>query len=150
MEKKAIILTPDDHSESLQVIGTKVTVLASIQETSGREITIQSGEEGTGPPPHSHDWDESFYVLGGKVEFSCEGNNVMCTEGTLVHVPSGVVHAFSYGPGGGRLLEITEKGRATELFKSISEKIPPGPPDIPKIVQVLNENGVNVHLDENT
>lgn len=150
MSKDVIIVTPDDYSEPLQVIGTEVTVLTTINDTNGREFTTQSGEEGMGPPPHSHDWDESFYVLGGYVEFSCNGSNLMCSEGTLVHVPAGTVHAFKYGPGGGKFLEVTENGRATELFKSISENISTDPPDISKVVKVLNENGVNVHLDENT
>lgn len=147
MGNNAIIITPKEYPDPLQVIGTEVTVLASIQETNGLEITVQSGDEGAGPPPHSHDWDESFFVLGGKVEFSCNGRARMCTAGSLVYIPAGTVHAFNYGPGGGRLLEITENGRATELFKSISEKIPPGPLDVPKVVEVLNENGVNVHFD---
>jgi len=48
-----------------------VTVLASNAATQGYEITRAQGEVGVGPPPHSHNWDESFYVLAGEVEFTC-------------------------------------------------------------------------------
>jgi hypothetical protein len=30
---------------------------------------LQEGPEASGPPPHSHPWDESFYVVKGKIEF---------------------------------------------------------------------------------
>jgi quercetin dioxygenase-like cupin family protein len=44
-----------------------VTVLASNAATQSYGITLQQGEEGPGPPPHSHDWDEAFYVLKGEI-----------------------------------------------------------------------------------
>jgi len=74
------------------VLGNKVTVLASKAVTQSYEITLQPGDEGMGPPLHSHNWDESVYVLKGKVEFSCAGKTVICMPGTLVHVPAGTVH----------------------------------------------------------
>ena len=63
-----------------------------------------------GPPPHSHNWDESFYVVAGEVEFTCSGNTVVCSPGTLVHVPAGTVHSFRYLADGCDVLEITGQG----------------------------------------
>ncbi|WP_299235299.1 hypothetical protein [uncultured Halomonas sp.] len=65
MNPHATILSPRDHTSPLSVVGVDVTVLISKNETNGREITLQRGDEGVGPPPHSHPWDESFYVLPG-------------------------------------------------------------------------------------
>jgi len=107
MKTQPFVVTPKDYDPALHVLGTKVTVLASNAATQSYEITLQQGDEGTGPPLHSHNWDESFYVLKGKVEFSCAGKTVMCTPGTLVHVPAGTVHGFRYGAGGGEMLELT-------------------------------------------
>jgi quercetin dioxygenase-like cupin family protein len=53
------------------------------------------------PAPHNHDWDESFCVTRGQVHFTYAGETTMCEAGTLVHVPAGAIHGFSYGPGGG-------------------------------------------------
>ena len=84
-------------------------------------------------------------VLKGKVEFSCAGKTVMCMPGTLVHIPAGTVHGFHFGVGGGEMLELTGQGGfATQMFTAISKEIPPGPPDIPKVVEVLKQNGVTV------
>lgn len=147
MSSKAFILKPGDRSPTLNVIGTRVTVLASGPEIQDQQITVQSGDEGMGPPPHSHDWDESFYVIKGQIEFTCGGETAMCTAGTLVHVPAGTIHAFSYGPGGGEMLEITGKqSNAVPMFTALDREIPPGPPDVAKVIQVLGEHGVNVHI----
>ena len=147
MSSKAFILKPGDRSPALNVIGTRVTVLASGPEIQDQQITVQSGDEGMGPPPHSHDWDESFYVIKGQIEFTCGGETAMCTAGTLVHVPAGTVHAFSYGPGGGEMLEITgRQSNAVPMFTALDREIPPGPPDVAKVIQVLGEHGVNVHI----
>ena len=145
MKAQPFVVTPKDYEPALNVLGTKVTVLASNAATQAYEITLQKGDEGTGPPPHSHDWDESFYVLNGKIEFICAGKTVMCLPGTLVHVPAGTVHGFRYGAGGGEMLELTSQGGfATQMFTALSKEIPQGPPDIPKVVEVLKQNGVTV------
>ena len=69
----------------------------------------------------------------------------MCLPGTLVHVPAGTVHGFRYGPGGGEMFELTGQGSmATRMFTALSREIPAGPPDIPKVLEVLKENGVTV------
>jgi quercetin dioxygenase-like cupin family protein len=143
MELQPFIVTPEDYQPALNVIGTKVIVLASNEATRSQQVTLQSGDEGMGPPPHNHDWDESFYVLKGKIEFNCAGKSVMCMPGTLVHVPAGTVHSFSYGPGGGEMLEITGEGsNAIRAFTEVSEHFPPEPPDIAKVAEVFKQNGI--------
>ena len=148
MEKaEPFVLAPNDHAPALTVLGTEVTVLASNTATQSYEITLQRGDEGTGPPPHSHDWDETFYVTRGQVEFVCGGEAATCTVGTLVHVPAGTVHAFSFGPGGGEMFEITGKrSNAAAMFTAVDRQIPSGPLDLKKAIEVLAENGVTVHL----
>ena len=147
MNPKPFIVKPGDRSAALNVIGTKVTVLASEADAQDQQITLQSGPEGMGPPPHSHDWDESFYVTKGQIQFTCGSETTMCTAGTLVHVPAGTVHAFSYGPGGGEMLEITgRRSKAVRMFAALNREIPPGPPDVAKVIHVLGEHGVKVHM----
>jgi hypothetical protein len=62
-----------------------------------------------------------------------------------VHVPAGTMHGFRYGVGGGEMLELTGQGGfATQMFTTVSNEIPPGPLDIPKVLEVLKQNGVTV------
>ncbi len=145
MSPKPFIVTPGDRGAALNVVGTKVIVLASEADAQDQQITLQSGPEGMGPPAHSHDWDESFYVTRGQVRFVCGDETSMCTEGTFVHVPAGTVHAFSYGPGGGEMLEITgRRSKAVGLFTALNREIPPDSRDVTRVVEVLGEYGVNV------
>jgi quercetin dioxygenase-like cupin family protein len=147
MRPKQFVVKPGDRSAALSVVGTNVIVLVSAADSKGQQVTLQSGDAGSGPPPHSHDWDESFYVTRGQVEFTCAGETTMCMAGTFVHVPAGVVHAFSYGPGGGEMLEVTGMGsKAIQMFTALDREIPPGPPDVPRLVQVAGEYGVKLHI----
>ncbi|MDO9118099.1 MAG: cupin domain-containing protein [Nitrospira sp.] len=145
LRAQPFVVGPTNYASPLDVLGTKVTVLASNAATHSYEITLQRGDEGTGPPLHCHNWDESFFVLKGSIEFTTAGKTVLCKPGTLVHVPANTMHGFCYGVGGGEMLEFTgQGGLATQMFTAVHQEIPPGPPDIPKVLQVLAQNGVAV------
>jgi|SRR5688572_14743592 quercetin dioxygenase-like cupin family protein len=129
MSTKPFVVGPDQRPPALHVMGARITPLAPETAMSDLQITYQTGEEGIGPPPHSHNWDESFFITKGQVLFTCDGNTSCCNAGTLVHVPARTVHAFSFGPGGGEILEITGKGsNAIGMFTEISQKMPSRPP----------------------
>jgi quercetin dioxygenase-like cupin family protein len=145
MTMRPFVLPPEQRERALNVLGTQVTVLASNTATQSYGITLQQGDEGTGPPPHRHDWDEAFFVLKGVIEFVCDGKAATCTPGTLVHVPRGTVHGFTYGVGGGQMLEITGPGAlAAQMFTAVDREVPAGPPDVSKVLEVLGRNGVTV------
>lgn len=147
MSSKPFVIKPADRKTALDVMGMRITVLVSGDDSPDQRVTLQSGDEGMGPPPHSHDWDESFFVSGGQIQFMCGGESTMCSAGTLVYVPAGTVHAFSYGPGGGEMIEVTGgRSNAVEMFAALARELPPGPPDVARAIQVLDEHGVKVHL----
>jgi quercetin dioxygenase-like cupin family protein len=146
MNKEHFVLQPDQRPVALDVVGTKVTIMASSTETGCYGITFQKGEEGTGPPPHSHDWDEAFYVVSGEVNFQCAGEHHKCPAGTLVHIPRNTVHGFNYGDGGGTMMEITSRdSTAAEMFTAFDAEID-AETDISKTLAVLKENGVTVAM----
>ena len=147
MKAQPFVVTPKDYDPALNVLGIQVTVLASNAATQAYEITRQQGEQGMGPPPHSHNWDESFYVVAGDVEFTCAGRTVVCPPGTLVHVPAGTVHSFRYLADGCDVLEFTgQGGNATRMFAHVSREVPPGPPDVPALMSLFQQNGVTLML----
>jgi quercetin dioxygenase-like cupin family protein len=145
MKPQPFIVTPDTYAPPLNVVGEKITVLASNDVTQGYEIFLQRGDEGTGPPPHSHDWDESFYVTKGNVEIHYGDQTINAMPGTLVHLPAGTVHAFQFGSSGGEMISITsQNGRAAQMFRSIDQELPAGAPDIPRLIAVADRYGVAV------
>ena len=145
MSAAPLVVSPADQPPALHVLGVDVTVLATNEQTRGYEITLVEGDVDMGPPPHSHGWDESFYVLAGSVEMVLAGRARSCSAGTLVHVPAGTVHGFTFGREGGRLLEITGAGgQATRMFTRVDREIPPGPPDLAAVTRVLGMHGVTL------
>lgn len=145
MGNQPFVVTPEAYDRPLDVVGTKITVLTSNETTGSYGITVQQGDEGTGPPPHCHDWDEAFFVIRGSVKFSYGDKTMTAMLGTLVHLPAGTVHGFRFGAGGGEMLEITGQGSlAANMFTAVDREIPPGPPDVLKIEEVLKKNGVTL------
>lgn len=143
MTSQAFVLPPGQQAPALNVVGMQIRGLAANAATQSFGITLQQGEEGTGPPPHKHGWDEAFYVLKGEVNFQCDGKSSACATGTLVYVPRGTVHGFSFGHGGGLMLEIAGTGaHAAPFFTAIHDKIPAGAPDIPKLLELAQQHGV--------
>ena len=143
MGSQAFVLKPAQQARPLNVVGMQIRVLAANAQTQGYGITLQEGAEGAGPPPHSHGWDEAFYVLRGMVDVHCGAVTTTCETGTLIHVPKGTLHSFTFGRGGGAMLEITGEGAsAAPFFEAIDEQIPAGPPDIPKLLALAEQDGV--------
>ena len=140
---KPLVKLPENMPSPLNIVGEVVTILSSNSETSDYELFIQEGPEGSGPPPHSHDWDESFYVLEGSIEFGYNDEKLIAKQGTLVHLPAGNIHWFRFAAGGGKMLSITgQKSNASNFFTSLAKEIPSGEPDIDKITSVATRNGV--------
>jgi len=147
MDSHALIVKPETRTPAINVHGVMVTVLASGDATGSGEITLQEGQEGMGPPPHSHNWDESFFILEGSVEIQVDGRNELCGPGTLVHVPAGSAHGFRFGADGGKMLEFTGRdARATDMFKALADEIRPDAPDLAKVKKVFDRNGVALHI----
>ena len=143
MTAQPFVVTPRDVAP-IDVLGVRITVLAANTATQGYEITLQEGDEGAGPPPHSHDWDESFYVLRGAVEIVCAGKRAELGAGALVHVPRGTVHGYRFGRGGGAMLEISgQGGHASRMFTNVGKEFPCAAAD-PRLLALLRENGVRI------
>jgi quercetin dioxygenase-like cupin family protein len=147
MKPQPFVVTPNAYVRALNVVGEKITVLASKAATQGYEIFLQQGDEGTGPPPHSHDWDESFYIIKGNVEVSYGDKTITATPGTLVHVPAGTIHAFRFEAGGGEMISVAgQTSKAAEVFTTIDHEVPEGALDIPKMVALAEKYGVTLHI----
>jgi quercetin dioxygenase-like cupin family protein len=144
MAARPFIVAPADYPDALDIVGEHVTVLASGEATEGYEIFLQRGPEGSGPPPHSHPWDESFYVTKGEVAFGMGDEARTASRGTLVHLPAGTVHWFRFGPGGGEMLSITSRLGASKMFADMAREIAPANPDVERLAEVGGRHGLKV------
>jgi quercetin dioxygenase-like cupin family protein len=138
------IVMPEDYADALDLVGERITVLASGKATQGYEIFLQRGPEGSGPPPHSHPWDESFYVVKGEMEFGIGEEHRTAPPGTLVHLPAGTVHWFRFGAGGGEMISMTSRLGASEMFSEMAREVAPVNPDLAKLAAVGERHGMKI------
>jgi quercetin dioxygenase-like cupin family protein len=141
---KPFIVTASNAARPLKVVGEEITVLASGAQTGSYEIFRQAGPEGSGPPPHKHDWDEAFVVVRGNIEFGIGAETSLAGPGTLVHLPAGTVHWFRFTQGGGEMISMTSRAGASAAFEDIDREMPPGPPDVAKLVGIVSRHGIQV------
>ena len=144
MAVKPFVVAPKDYAPALDIVGEHVTVLASGEATEGYEIFLQRGPEGSGPPAHSHPWDESFYVVKGQVDFGIDGESTTASPGTLVHLPAGTVHWFRFGRGGAEMVSMTSRLGASKLFTDLAREVAPIDPDMGKFVEVGTRHGLKL------
>ena len=144
MPAKPFVITPQDYAPALDIVGERLTILASGEATGGYEIFFQQGPEGSGPPPHSHPWDESFFVTRGQIDFGFGEKSMTGLPGTLVHIPAGTVHWFRFGQGGGEMLSMTSRLGASKLFTDMARELPSVNPDLAQLADIGARHGLKV------
>lgn len=144
MATRPFVVTPQDRAPALPIVGEKLTILASGEATQSYEIFHQAGPEGSGPPPHSHPWDESFYVVKGEIDFGIGPDAMTATPGTLVHLPAGTVHWFRFGKGDAEMISMTSRLGASRMFTDMAREIAPVDPDLERLAEVGGRHGLKV------
>lgn len=143
MPVRPFVVAPEDYAPALDIVGEHVTVLASGEATEGYEIFLQRGPAGSGPPPHSHPWDESFYVVKGRIDFGIGSESATASPGTLVHLPAGTVHWFRFRTDG-EMVSITSRLGASRMFADMAREVAPVNPDVGKLAEVGSRHGLKV------
>jgi len=146
-KRPAFVVEPANYPRPLEVTGQRVTVLASGKKTGGYEIFLQDGVEGSGPPPHYHPWDESFYVVSGEIAFGIEDYESVARAGTLVHLPAGTVHWFRL-KNGAQMISITGREAASAMFEHIDREISPTSPDFKRLIDISAEHQSLIKLPD--
>lgn len=137
------VVRPEAAARPLNIVGEQLTILASHDRTGGYEIFHQAGPAGSGPPPHSHPWDESFYVVAGRIAFGIGDDAYLATPGTLVHLPAGTTHWFRF-ESAGEMVSMTSAGAASKMFTDFDREISPTAPTLEDLARVGGRHGLAV------
>ena len=101
-------IPPDDTSRTLTIInaddagarhialaGGIYTILVSGDQTAGRYCLIDMlVPDGSGPPPHRHDFEEMFSLIEGELEFTFRGQTKTVAAPSVVNIPANAPHSF--------------------------------------------------------
>jgi mannose-6-phosphate isomerase-like protein (cupin superfamily) len=90
------VIDPDDpQARHVSVVGDTYTILVSGNQTDGRYCLIDMlVPDGSGPPPHRHDFEEMFSLLEGELEFTFRGEKQTVKAPTTVNIPANAPHVF--------------------------------------------------------
>ena len=120
----------------LGVAGDTYTILVTGKDTAGRYCLIDMHvPPGGGPPPHRHDFEESFTVLEGEIEVTFRGLKQAIRTGQVINIPANASHQFKNKSGqAARLLCCCSPAGLEELFLEVGVPVatrttPPPRPD---------------------
>ena len=125
--KAALLINPQERSQALHLAGVDITPLVSADQAADYEVAVIAGRNGHGPPPHSHPWDETYFVLHGEIVFGVGYIEKVFEAGALVHVPGGERHWFRFDQPGETVV-VTGGHRAFAMFQALAD-VPEGSPD---------------------
>ena len=135
LNRRLIVASADDPTAvHLGVVGDTYTILVSGEDTAGRYSLIDMYvPPGGGPPPHRHDFEESFTVLEGEIEAMFRGETVSLRAGQVIQIPANAPHQFrnsSARPA--RLLCICSPAGQEGMFREIGVDVPTRTTTLPK------------------
>ncbi len=77
------------------LVGDTYTILLTGEDTAGRFCLIDMYiPPGGGPPPHRHDFEETFTILEGELDATFRGKKHVVRAGETIHIPANAPHQF--------------------------------------------------------
>jgi len=124
--RNLVVANPDNSdAEHLGVVGDTYTILLSGMDTGGRFTLVDMHvPPGGGPPPHRHDFEETFVLLDGELEASFRGEKRVVRAGDTIHIPANAPHQFhNASPKPVRMLCICSPAGQEEFFKEVGTPV---------------------------
>ena len=134
----AFTLPPDDLTRMLRNVradgentphiglaGDTYSILLSGKDTAGRFCLIDMHvPPGGGPPPHRHDFEETFVVQEGEIEATFRGKKSLVRSGETLHIPANAPHQFhNVSQKNVRLLCICAPSGQEEFFEQVGVRV---------------------------
>jgi mannose-6-phosphate isomerase-like protein (cupin superfamily) len=77
------------------LVGDTYTITVAGKDTNGRFCVIDMHvPPGGGPPPHRHDFEETFILLDGEMQVTFRGRKSVVRAGETINIPSNAPHQF--------------------------------------------------------
>jgi mannose-6-phosphate isomerase-like protein (cupin superfamily) len=93
--QRKLAVTRTEDGRHIGIVGDTYTILVSGNDTAGRFSLIDMFvPPGGGPPPHRHDFEETFSLIEGELELTFRGNKSTVRAGETVNIPANAPHQF--------------------------------------------------------
>jgi quercetin dioxygenase-like cupin family protein len=119
--KRNLLLAQPDQLPHIGLVGDTYTITVSGEDTAGRFCLIDMHiPPGGGPPPHRHDFEETFIVQEGEIEATFRGKKSTVRAGETIHIPANAPHQFrNASSNAARLLCICSPAGQENFFKEV-------------------------------
>jgi quercetin dioxygenase-like cupin family protein len=127
----------DQSLPHIGLVGDTYTILLSGQDTGGRYCLVDMHiPPGGGPPPHRHDFEESFTILEGEIVATFRGEKSVVRAGETINIPANAPHSFTNASGQTvRLLCICAPAGQEEFFAQVGVPVATRTTPAPKLDQ---------------
>ena len=144
--KRNLTLVQPDDLPHIGLVGDTYTITVSGEDTEGRFCVIDMHvPPGGGPPPHRHDFEETFILLEGEMEATFRGKKSMVRAGQTVNVPANAPHRFhNASPQPVRMLCICSPAGQEKFFMEVGVPVPARTTPPPK----LDEKGQAAFIEK--
>jgi mannose-6-phosphate isomerase-like protein (cupin superfamily) len=93
--QRKLAATRTEDGRHIGVVGDTYTILVTGKDTAGRFCLIDMFvPPGGGPPPHRHDFEETFSLIDGELELTFRGEKSTIRAGETVNIPANAPHQF--------------------------------------------------------
>jgi len=116
----------DASLRHVALVGDTYTILLEGKQTNGHYCLIDMHiPKGGGPPPHRHDFEETFVVQSGEIVATFRGETTTLRAGETLHIPANAPHAFTnLQEEPARLLCICSPAGQEEFFLQVGVLVP--------------------------
>jgi mannose-6-phosphate isomerase-like protein (cupin superfamily) len=99
--KRSLTLAQPDNLPHIGLVGDTYTIIVKGEQTDGRfcVIDMHIPPDG-GPPPHRHDFEETFILLEGEMEATFRGKKSVVRAGDTLNIPPTLRISFTTLPPG--------------------------------------------------
>jgi quercetin dioxygenase-like cupin family protein len=127
LQRKLTVARPETDGTLLHLglVGDTYTVLLRGEDTAGRYCLIDMHvPPGGGPPPHRHDFEETFVILDGELEATFRGVKQTVRGGETIHIPANAPHQFHNVSGKpARMLCICAPAGQEKFFEEVGVRV---------------------------
>jgi quercetin dioxygenase-like cupin family protein len=136
--KRSLTLAQPDHLPHIGLVGHTCTITVTGEQTAGRFCVIDMHiPPGGGPPPHRHDFEETFILLEGQMEATFRGTKSALRAGETLNIPANAPHQFHNASSEAvRMLCICSPAGQEKFFVEVGVRVTTRTTPPPK----LNEN----------
>jgi len=132
--RSSVVANPDGNLRHISLVGDTYTILLDGSQTGNQYCLIDMFiPRGGGPPPHRHDFEETFTVLEGEIQATFRGATTTVKAGETLHIPANAPHSFTNSAEApARLLCVCSPSGQEEFFLLVGKLVPtrtsPPPP----------------------